>query len=71
MVRGILKRRWEKILHERMNVFGPKHQLSKSDFVNQLCSVWNEGMSKENVIVGFQSTGKFKENLTFLILCLL
>ena len=25
-----LKRRWEKILHERMNVFGPKHQLSKS-----------------------------------------
>ena len=48
-------------------MFGPKHQLSKSDFVNQLCSVWNEGMSKENVIVGFQSTGKFKENLTFLI----
>ena len=27
---GPLKRRWEKILHERMNVFGPKHQLSKS-----------------------------------------
>lgn len=57
---GPLKRRWEKILHERMNVFGPKHQLSKSDFVNQLSSVWNEGMSKDNVIAGFQSTGKFK-----------
>ena len=54
---GPLKRRWEKILHERMNVFGPKQQLSKAEFVNQLCSVWPEGMTKNNIIAGFQSTG--------------
>ena len=56
---GPLKRRWEKLLQERVNTFGPKHQLTKSDFVNQLCVVWKDGMSKENIISGFQSTGLF------------
>lgn len=61
---GPLKRRWEKLLQERVNTFGPKQQLSKSDFVNQLCSIWKDGMNKENVISGFQSTGI---NITLLL----
>ena len=55
---GPLKGKWEILLHERMNTFGPKHQLTKADFVNQICRIWNEGMNKDNVISGFQSTGK-------------
>lgn len=57
---GPLKRLWEKLLQERVNTFGPKHQMTKSDFVNQLCKIWNDGMHKENVISGFESTGKLK-----------
>ena len=54
---GPLKRRWEKLLHERVNTFGPKQQLTNSDFVNQLCKIWKDGMNKENVTSGFESTG--------------
>ena len=55
---GPLKRKWEQLLHERVNIFGPKHQLTKPDFVNQLCKVWTSGMNEENVKHGFSTTGK-------------
>lgn len=54
-----LKRKWEKALHERMTLFGPKQLLSKSEFVNLLCSIWNQGMTQENVIAGFKCTGSY------------
>jgi len=60
---GPLKRRWEKMLHDRMNTFGPKQQLSKADFVNQLCDVWPEGMTHSNIVSGFQTTGRLKSSL--------
>ena len=34
---GHLKRCWEQLLQERVNLFAAKSQLSKEDFVNQLC----------------------------------
>ena len=55
---GPLKRRWEQLLQERVNMFGAKSQLSKGDFVNQLCKVWKEGMKTDNIVNGFASTGE-------------
>ena len=60
---GPLKKKWEKLLHERINTFGAKHQLTKSDFVNQICKVWKLGMNKENIINGFESTGNIYGNI--------
>ena len=36
---GPLKRCWEQLLQERVNLFAAKSQLSKEDFVNQLCKI--------------------------------
>ena len=57
---GPLKHRWDTLLHERMNSFGSKYSLTKSDFVNELCKIWNIGMNKTNVVKGFESTGLYK-----------
>ena len=54
---GPLKRKWEDLLSKRMNLLGSKSTLDKSGFVNLVCSIWREGMNKENVISGFESTG--------------
>ncbi|XP_057305999.1 uncharacterized protein LOC130644419 [Hydractinia symbiolongicarpus] len=54
---GPLKRAWEKRLHLRVTTHGAKSQLTKSEFVNELCSIWKDGMKKESVINGFRSTG--------------
>ena len=55
---GPLKRIWEARLQKRISEFGIKHCLSRPEFVNQLSAVWKEGMKKENVISGFEKTGK-------------
>ena len=56
---GPLKRRWELLLQERVNTYGTKSNLTKRDFVNQLCKIWKEGMNSTNIINGFASTGVF------------
>ena len=61
---ALLKKKWEILLQDRVNEFGPKHQLSKSDFVNQLCKVWKHGMNVANIISGFKSTG-----LCYILFC--
>ena len=59
----LIKRKWEKLLHERVKSFGAKHQLRKSDFVNQICKILKLGMNKENIINGFESTGNIYGNI--------
>ena len=54
---GPLKREWERKLHKRISELGIKNPLTKCEFVNELCTIWNKGMKKENAISGFQSTG--------------
>ena len=56
---GPLKRLWEMLLQERFNTYGAKSNLTKRDFVNQLCKIWNERMNSTNIINGFTSTGNF------------
>ena len=40
-----------------MNKFGIKHPLRRSEFVNELCAIWDTGMKKENSISSFENTG--------------
>ena len=65
---GPLKRRWEQLLQERVNLFAAKSQLSKEDFVNQLCKIWKDGMKESNIVNGFSSTGEGEQCLKFKIL---
>ena len=51
-----LKRAWERQLHQCLE-FGMKHPLTRSEFVNELCAIWNTGMEKENTVSGFEKTG--------------
>lgn len=55
---GPLKKKWDELLQTRMNTFGPKDHLTKAEFVNQLCKIWHIGMNHDNVVSGFQNTGK-------------
>ena len=52
-----VKQAWERRLHQRINKFGFKHPLTRSEFVNELCAISNIGMKKENAISGFEKTG--------------
>ena len=52
-----VKQAWERRLHQHINKFGIKHPLTRSEFVNELCAIWNIGMKKENAISGFEKTG--------------
>ena len=54
---GPLKQKWQAKLGERMNTFGSKSSLTKSEFINLLCSIWNDGMTEANIKSGFSSTG--------------
>ena len=54
---GPLKQVWERWLHQWINKFGIKHPLKRSEFVNELCDIWNTGMKKENATSGFEKTG--------------
>ena len=53
-----LKIAWDKALiaHQRANGY---RVVSKAESVNILCSVWQAGMSQENIIAGFEKTGIF------------
>ena len=42
---GPLKRKWDTVVRERKTRFGSKSALSEDEFVNLLCSIWNEGYS--------------------------
>ena len=66
---GPLKRHWEQLPQERVNLFVAKSQLSKEDFVNQLCKIWKDGMRDSNIVNGFSSTGEEEQQcLKFKIL---
>ena len=54
---GPLKREWERRLHKRISEYGIKQPLTKSEFVKELCAIWNTGMKRDNVISGFEATG--------------
>ena len=56
---GPLKPHWELPLQERVNTYGTKFNLTKRDFVNQLCKIWKQGINSTNIINGFASTGNF------------
>ena len=56
---GPLKREWEKLLCARMNVLGPKETIKKDSFVDLLSTIWFQGLSKENIVSGFRTTGVF------------
>ena len=36
---GPLRTKLEKLLHERVNTYGVKQKLTKTDFMNQICKV--------------------------------
>ena len=59
-----LKRKWETLLAERGNVLGPRETLSKSTFVDLICSIWHQGLSAENAISGFRATGIYPTDKT-------
>ena len=61
-----VKQAWERRLHQRINKFGFKHPLTRSEFVNELCAIWNIGMKKENAISGFEKNRyKFNKKCMF------
>ena len=49
---GPLKCPWELLLQEHVSTYGAKFNLTKRDFVNQLCKIWKEGMNSTNIING-------------------
>ena len=57
-----LKKSWENLLAERANKYGVNSSLSRSEFVNLLCSIWKKGLSKENIVKGFETTGTYPLN---------
>ena len=59
-----LKRKWETLLAERGNVLDPRETLSKSTFVDLICSIWHQGLSAENAISGFRVTGIYPTDKT-------
>ena len=44
-------------MHARIAEYGINNPLTKSEFVNEICSTWHKGMTKENAISGFETTG--------------
>ena len=65
---GPLKRCWEQLLQERVNLFAAKSQLSKEDFVNQLCKIWKDSTRESNIVNGFSPTGEGEQYLKYKIL---
>lgn len=53
-----LKTAWDKELVRKQRETGFRH-LSKSDFVDSLCSVWEGALTPDNVKAGFMKTGTF------------
>ena len=42
-----------------MHHTGGRKQLSKAAFGNLISTIWHQGLTKENIISGFSSTGNF------------
>ena len=47
-----LKKSWEQLLGERTNIHGVNYSLSRSEFVNLLCSIWKKGLNENNIKKG-------------------
>ena len=61
---GPLKRAWEKPLNAWINQWGPKEPMKKAAFVNQLCDIWHQGLTPDNVKAGFKATGIYPVDST-------
>lgn len=61
---GPVKTKWDKILvaHGKAEMGQSSGRLSKRKFVELLGQVWREGITSENIISGFRSTGTFPVN---------
>ena len=57
---GPLKRKWEAVINTRLNeLCASRARLDKAAFVDNLCSVWHQGLKPSNIVTSFQSTGIF------------
>lgn len=52
-----LKVQYEKQLNDFMHKTGAREPLRKAAFVDMLCSVWQQGLSSDNVKASFRATG--------------
>lgn len=57
---GPIKRKWSDTLEKFQNE--NQRLPSNSEFVDLLCSIWHDGLKKENIISGFYSTGIYPPN---------
>ena len=46
-----------KHLCKQISKHGIKKSLTKSEFVNDLCAIWNTGMKRVSIFSGFEGTG--------------
>ena len=52
-----LKQSYEKLLTEFVHRTGGRQKLSKPAFCNLIATIWREGLTKENIVSGFEKTG--------------
>lgn len=52
-----LKSAYEKLLTEFVHRTGGRQKLNKPAFTNLIAKIWHEGLTKGNIISGFQNTG--------------
>ena len=57
---GPLKSLWSRELNDRVNEFGPKETLAKSAFVDVLCGIWHKGLTKDNLVSSFRTSGIYR-----------
>ena len=56
---GPPKRAWGKTLNAWINQWGPNEPIKKAAFVTQLCNIWHQGLSPNNIKAGFKATGVY------------
>ena len=64
-----VKSYYEKVLTDHVHKTAAREPLKKADFVNLLCTIWQQGLSEKNIKSGFSATGiypvdKLKYNLS-------
>ena len=59
-----LKKAWDKLLTAHTGFGGSKGAIRRSDFVNMLCSIWEESMPGKNAVAGFRATGMFPVDMS-------
>ncbi|XP_068217852.1 uncharacterized protein [Palaemon carinicauda] len=57
-----LKNYYQYALNDLVNNTGAREPLRKCGFLNMLCSVWEKGLSPQNIKKGFESTGIYPCN---------